>query len=141
MMVTLWAIAVVERGYEGGEGPIQEDLGRIEDLEAGRGGVVVGTSKRESMVCCWCLIVSLAMRLAAGLGSLSVGVCGLEVARENGRGAGTSACSKTALMLRNCGLALRLRCSDGFVGDMCTTVGCFNGSALGEGLIGGGDVM
>lgn len=70
MMVTLWAIAVVERGYEGGEGPIQEDLGRIEDLEAGRGGVVVGTSKRESMVCFWCLIVSLAMRLAAGLATV-----------------------------------------------------------------------
>ena len=142
MMVTLWAIAVVERGYEGGEGPIQEDLGRIEDLEAGRGGVVVGTSKRESMVCCWCLIVSLAMRLAAGLGSLSVGVCGLEAACENGRGAGTSACSKMALMLRNCGLALRLRCFDGFVGDMCMVrSGFLNGSALGEGLIGGGDVM
>lgn len=70
MMVTLWAIAVVERGYEGGEGPIQEDLCRIEALEAGRGGVVVGTSKRESMVCRWCLIVSLAMRLAAGLATV-----------------------------------------------------------------------
>ena len=110
-MVTFWAMAAVERGCEGGDGPIQEDLGRIEDLEAGRGGVV-GTSRRASIFCCWCLIVSLAMRLAAGLGSLLVGVCGLEAARENGRGAGTSACSKTALMLRNCGLALRLRCSD-----------------------------
>lgn len=140
-MVTLRAIAVVGCGCDGGEGPIQEDLGRIENLEEGRGGAVVGTSKRESIVCCWCLIVSLAMRLAAGLGSLLVGVCGLEVARENGRGAGTSACSKTALMLRNCGLALRLRCSDGFVGDMCTAMECFNGGALDEGLIGGGDVM
>ena len=111
-MVTFWAMAVVECGCEGGDGPIQEDLGRIEDLEAGRGGVV-GTSRRESIVCCWwLLIVSLkAMRLAAGLGSLLVGVCGLEAAREKGRGAGTSACSKTAFMLRNCGLALRLRCS------------------------------
>ena len=85
----------VECGFEGGDGPIQEDLGRIEDLEAGRGGVV-GTSRRESIVCCWCLIVSLAMRLAAGLGSLLVGICGREAARANGRGVGVSACSKTA---------------------------------------------
>lgn len=68
-MVTLCAIAVVECGCEGGDGPIQEDLDRIEGLEADRGGVV-GTSRRESIVCCWCLIVSLAMRLAAGLATL-----------------------------------------------------------------------
>jgi hypothetical protein len=122
-MVTFWAMAAVGCGCKGGDGPIQEDLGRNEVLEAGRGGVV-GTSRRESMACNWCLIVSLAMRLAAGLGSLLVGVCGLEAARANGRGVGTSACSKTALMLRNWGLALRLRCSDGFVGDMCE-VWCF----------------
>jgi hypothetical protein len=122
-MVTLWAMAEVERGWEGGDGPIQEDLGRNEVLEEGRGGVV-GTSRRESIVCGWCLIVSLAMRLAAGLGSLLVGVCGREAARAKGRGVGVSACSKTALMLRNCGLALRLRCSDGFIGDMCM-VECF----------------
>lgn len=74
-MVTLWAIAVAECGCEGGDGPIQEDLDRVEDLEAARGrGGVVGTSRRESIVCCWCLIVSRAMRLAAGLGSLLVGV-------------------------------------------------------------------
>jgi hypothetical protein len=117
-MVTFWAIAAVGCGCEGGDGPIQEDLGRKEVLEAGRGGVI-GTSRRESMACSWCLIVSLAMRLAAGLGSLLVGVWGLVAGRANGRGVGTSACSKTALMLRNCGLALRLRCSDGFIGDMC----------------------
>ena len=101
MMVTLWAIAVVERGYEGGEGPIQEDFGRNEVLEEGRGGGVVGTSRRKSIACKWCLMVSLATRLAAGLVSLLVGVCGLEAARAKGRGVGTSACSKTALMLRN----------------------------------------
>ena len=72
-MVTFWAIAAVECGREGGDGPIQEDLGRTEVLEAGRGGVV-GTSSRESIACNWCLIVSLAMRLAAGLGSVLVGV-------------------------------------------------------------------
>lgn len=125
-MVTLWAMAAVECGWEGGDGPIQEDLDRIEDLEAGRGGVV-GISRRESIevVCSWCLVASLAIRLAAGLGSLLVGVCGLEAARANGRGVGVSACSKTALMLRNCGLALRLRCSDGFIGDMCMVGWCF----------------
>jgi hypothetical protein len=48
-MVTLWAMAEVERGWEGGDGPIQEDLGRSEVLEEGRGGVV-GTSRRESIV-------------------------------------------------------------------------------------------
>lgn len=132
-MVTFCAMAVVEWGCEGGDGPIQEDFGRTEDLKAGRGGVV-GTSRRESIVCCWCLIVSLAMRLAAGLSSLLVGVCGLEAACENGRGAGTSACSKMALMLRNCGLALRLRCSDGFVGDMCMVRwGVLNGSLWAKG--------
>jgi hypothetical protein len=107
-MVTLRAMAAVECERVGGDGPIQEDLGRIGGLEIGQCWVDEA-SKRESIVCCWPLNDSLATRLATGLGSLLVGVCGLEAERENGRGVGTSACSKTALMLRKCGLALRLR--------------------------------
>jgi len=35
-MVTLWAIAAVEWVCAGGEGPIQEDLGRMGDFEVGQ---------------------------------------------------------------------------------------------------------
>lgn len=119
-MVILRAIAAADLLADdrtGGGAPIQEGLERIGWFGAGQCRVV-GASRRASMVCCWFLNVSLEMRLAIGLASSLVGVCGLE-ARENGRGVGLSACSKTALMLRNCGLALRLRWSGGFIGGKC----------------------
>lgn len=101
-MVTLRAMAAMDacegiRG--GGGGPIQEDLGRSGSRDEGQRRVDEA-SRRVSMVSCWCLKVSLEMRLATGLGSLSVGVWGRE-GREKGRGEGASACSNTALMLRN----------------------------------------
>jgi hypothetical protein len=114
--VELWK----EGKRAGGGGPIQEDLGRSGSRGVGV-GICVGqrrvdeASRRVSIVCCWCLIVPLEMRLATELGSSSVGVCGRE-AREKGRGVGALACSKTALMLRKRGLALRVRWSREFIG-------------------------
>jgi hypothetical protein len=111
VIVTLRGMTAAELWKEGkragGGGPIQEDLGRSGSRGAGV-GIGVGqrrvdeASRRVSIVSCWCLKVSLEMRLATGLGSSSVGVCGRE-AREKGRGGvmGALACSKTALMLRN----------------------------------------
>lgn len=103
-MVILRAIAAVDL-QEGertrGGGPIQEDFERSGLRKGGVGQRRVDeASRRASMVSCWCLNVSLELRLATGLGWSSVGVCGRE-AREKGHGVGTSACSKTALMLRN----------------------------------------
>lgn len=101
-MVTLRAMAamdVCEGMRAGGGGPIQEALGRSVSRDEGQRRDEEA-SRRASIVSCWCWNVSLEIKLATGLVSLSVGVCGLEV-REKGRGEGTSACSNTALMLRN----------------------------------------
>lgn len=75
-MITLRAMAAIDvcegmRG--GGGGPIQEDLGRRGSRDEGQRRADEA-SRRASMVSCWCLKVSLEMRLAIGLGSLSVGV-------------------------------------------------------------------
>jgi hypothetical protein len=108
VIITLRGMAAVELLKEGkragGGGPIQEDLGRSRSRGVSAGiGVgqrrVDGASRSESTVSCWCLEVSLGMRLASELGRSLAGVCGRET-REKGRGMGASACSKTALMLR-----------------------------------------
>lgn len=69
-MVTLRAMAAIdvcEGMRAGGGGPIQEALGRSVSRDEGQRRDDEA-SRRASMVSCWCLKVSLEIRLAIGLG-------------------------------------------------------------------------